>query len=376
MSSLTRADVEKLLAQPLPEVRAELAEKLGSELDNEALSLAELGIAQDIIRILASDIEEVVRANLAHSLRHSPRLPHDVAMALANDIDRVAMPVLSDSPVLTPADLIAVVREQSAAKQKAIAGRRDLPEEVSDALISEGHPTAVSALMRNASAEISERGFGVALQRFGANEAVKEGMVRRERLPLTVAERLVTLVSDHLRTYLVAHHELSPSIAADLVLQSRDLTTIRLAYGRAERELERLAREMHRSGRLTPFLVLRALCLGDMAFFEAAMAVLAGVPTANARRLIADGGPNGLRALFDRAGLPDRLFPAMRVAVDVVRGVPFDGDEREIEAYRAQILPRILTQFEQFDAEDLEYLVDRLIASVQASVASREEARD
>jgi hypothetical protein len=66
----------------------------------------------------------------------------------------------------------------------------------------------------------------------------------------------------------------------------------------------------------------------------------------------------------------------MRVAVDVVRGVPFDGDEREIEAYRAQILTRILTQFEQFDAEDLEYLVDRLIASVQASVASREEARD
>ena len=299
-----------------------------------------------------------------------------MAVALANDIDRVALPVLSNSAVLTPADLVAVVRGSSATKQKAIAGRRDLPEAVADALISEGHPTAVTALMRNASAGIGERGFGVALERFARNEAVKEGMVRRERLPLTVAERLVALVSDHLRNHLVAHHELSPGVAADLVLQSRDLTTIRLAYGRAERELERLAREMHRRGRLTPFLVLRALCMGDMAFFEAAMAELAGVPTANARRLIADGGPSGLKALSDRAGLPERLFPAMRVAVDVVRGVPFDGDEREVESYRAQILTRILTQFEQFDADDLEYLVERLIVSVQASVAGREGRRD
>jgi uncharacterized protein (DUF2336 family) len=148
MSPLTLADVERLLAQPSPVIRAELAGKLGGTIDEGTLSPTELEIAQDIVRVLAGDIEEEVRANLAHCLRHSRRLEHDVAVALANDIDRVAMPLLASSPVLTPADLIVVVRGQSAARQEAIAGRRDLPEEVSDALISEGHATAAGALTK------------------------------------------------------------------------------------------------------------------------------------------------------------------------------------------------------------------------------------
>ena len=369
MPSLSRADVDKLLAQPSALLRAELAEKVGRDFDNQTLTASEVQIAQDIIRILAADIEATVRANLAQSLRCSNRLPHDVAVRLANDIDHVALPILTNSNLLTPDDLIEVVRGSSAPKQQAIAGRRDLPEVVSDELIAQAHVAAVTALMQNSSAHISESSFGKALDRFSENAGLKEGMARRGTLPLTISERLVTLVSDRLKGYLVEHHELSSKVATDLVLQSRDITTIRLSYGHGERELERLAREMHSHGRLTPFLVLRALCLGDMAFFEAAMAIIAGVPVSNARLLIADDGPNGLKALFDKSALPPRLFPAMRVAVDVVREVQFDGAEDDLERYRAQVIVRILTQFEQFDEDDLDYLMDKLIGALGPSSA-------
>jgi uncharacterized protein (DUF2336 family) len=369
MPSLSRADVDKLLAQPSALLRAELAEKVGRDFDNQTLTASEVQIAQDIIRILAADIEATVRANLAQSLRCSNRLPHDVAVRLANDIDHVALPILTNSNLLTPDDLIEVVRGSSPLKQQAIAGRRDLPEVVSDELIAQAHVAAVTALMQNSSAHISESSFGKALDRFSENADLKEGMARRGTLPLTISERLVTLVSDRLKGYLVEHHELSSKVGTDLVLQSRDITTIRLSYGHGERELERLAREMHSHGRLTPFLVLRALCLGDMAFFEAAMAIFAGVPVSNARLLIADDGPNGLKALFDKSALPPRLFPAMRVAVDVVRGVQFDGAEDDLERYRAQVIVRILTQFEQFDEDDLDYLMDKLIGFLGPSSA-------
>ena len=189
-------------------------------------------------------------------------------------------------------------------KQKAIAGRNGLPEEVSDELISRANITAVTALMQNPSAQINERSLGRAIDRFSQDNEVKETIARRKTLPLTIAERLATIVSDQLKTYLVTHHELSPGAATDIVLLSRDLTTIKLAYGHEEEELKRLANEMHRCGRLTPFLVLRALCLGDMAFFEVAMATIARVPVENARSLISDSGPNGLKALFDKSELP------------------------------------------------------------------------
>ena len=367
MSALSRSDVEKLLAQPSPLLRAELAEKVAGEIDDQALTASEVEIAQDIVRILATDIEEAVRANLAIGLRCSPRLPHDAALRLASDIDRIALPILANSSVLTSQDLIDIIRSGSPPKQNAIARRHDLPEEVSDEIITHARAEEVTELVRNPSARISEQGFGKAIDRFSGIESLKEGIARREYLPLTVAERLVTLVSDRLQNYLVTHHELSSVAAVDIVLQSRDLTTIKLCYGHEEGELERLTREMHRHGRLTPFLVLRALCLGDMAFFESAMATLADVPVANARLLITDGGQNGLKALFDKSGLPSRLFAAMRVAVDVVRGVQFDGCKEDLERYRAQVLTRILTQFEEFDKDDLDYLMDRLIGFLGTS---------
>jgi uncharacterized protein (DUF2336 family) len=143
---------------------------------------------------------------------------------------------------------------------------------------------------------------------------------------------------------------------------------LKFSLGSGEQELERLVRQMHRNQRLTPMLVLRALCLGDLPFFEAALAVMAKVSVANARILIHDAGPKGLASLYEKAGMPLRLLPAVRVAVDVVRGTEFDGGERDHERYRSRVITRILTQFEDLPQDDVEYLLDKLgdVLSVEA----------
>src|SRR5690349_7847854 len=108
-SSLTQADVARLLAEPSPAARAEVADKLARELDRAALTEAELAIAQDIVRTMAKDVELAVRRALSQSLRSARHLPHDVAVRLAEDVEAVALPILAESPVLTDADLIALV---------------------------------------------------------------------------------------------------------------------------------------------------------------------------------------------------------------------------------------------------------------------------
>ena len=154
-SSLTQADVARLLSEPSASVRAEVADKLAREIDSALLTEAELQIAHDIIRAMAKDVELAVRSALSQSLRGARHLPHDVALRLANDVEAVALPILANSPVVTDTDLMELIRHGSAQKQETIAGRAGVSEQVADALATQGSETAVAVLMGNAHARIA-----------------------------------------------------------------------------------------------------------------------------------------------------------------------------------------------------------------------------
>ena len=72
---------------------------------------------------------------------------------------------------------------------------------------------------------------------------------------MTVTERLVAMVSDQLREYLVAHHDLPAGRATEIILQTRDRVTLNLSHGSDAAELVALTEQMHCQGRLTSLLV-------------------------------------------------------------------------------------------------------------------------
>ena len=359
-ASLTPQDVARLMADPSPDLRAELAEKLANDLSGPGLAVQEVTLAQDIVRLLARDVEDRVRATLAQGLRHSANLPRDVALRLADDIDQVSLPLLADSLVLTDDDLVELVRRGSPRRQETIAARPNLGESVADALITYADEPAVVVLMGNGTAKIAEASMNRAVTRFADNDRVKEAMVMRETLPITVSERLVTLVSHKLQQHLVQTHALPDSVASDIVLRSRESAIIHLSMGSSEEELRRMVAQMHHSGRLTPTLILRALCTGDIAFFEAALALKGDVPLANAQILIHEPSRRGLEALYRKADMPMSLFPAIQAAMDVVDETAFDGGPRDLERFRARVISRVLTVAEDFETSDADYLIDKL----------------
>jgi uncharacterized protein (DUF2336 family) len=359
-STLTQADVAKLLAEPSPAVRAELAGKLGQEIENPELNQTETALAQDIVRIMAKDVEASVRVALAQNLRNASHLPHDIALKLANDIESVALPILESSSVLTDSDLIEIVRSGAVAKQEVVAGRAGLSENVSDVIVTTGAEKAVAKLMDNITAQISETSLSKAVDRFSSNEAIKEKIVHRPVLPPTVTERLVTMVAENMREYLVSHHQVSPSVASDIVLQSRERTIVGLTGKSNIDELEKMIVQMHTNKRLTPSLVLRALCMGDISFFEMSISVMANIPLINARILIHDAGQLGLKSLYERAGMPPEFFQIVRGSIDVLHETSMDGGEHDRERYRARAIERVLTKFENMDAENVDYLLTKL----------------
>jgi uncharacterized protein (DUF2336 family) len=359
-SALTPEDVARLLHEPSASVRAEVAAKVAQQIDNHQLSAEELRLAQDIAQALARDVEVAVRRALSNSLRSARRLPHAVAKRLAEDVDEVALPILADSPVLTDADLVQLLRQGSPRRQQTIAGRPNLGEPVCHAVADCAGEPAVVALMRNPTAQLSARSLNRAIDRFADSEPVKQGMVHRASLPIGIAERLVTVISDQMCDYLVSHHALPAVVASDIVLRGRERALLQLSHGSSHEELLRLLRQMHRNQRLTPTLAVRAVCSGDMVFFTAALAVLAGVPQANAERLVEDAGGRGLLSLCEKAGVPTHLLPLVQAAVEITQGTGLDGGERDLERYRARVISRVLTRCEELDVEDLDYLVDRM----------------
>lgn len=361
---LTESDVRNLLNDPSAETRAQTAAKLAIQFDQGDLSPSERAMAEEIFRIMVKDAEVRVREALALNLKENPNVPHDVAMTLAKDVDQVALPLLQFSEILTDDDLIQIVRSQGPAKQKAIAARPFVSAVVAEEIVVRADKEAVVTLVANEGAELSETSLEKVIEKYGEDEDVQAPMVGRSALPVTIVERLVHRVSENLRQHLLTHHEMPPSIAADLILQARERATINLSTDSTEEDVERLVNQLYNNGRLTPSIILRALCMGDMKFFEYAMARRVGIPVLNARMLIHDSGALGLDGLYVKSGMPRGFHPAVKAAIAVAKEMSYDGEEGDRERYARRMLERVLTQYGdlgvEFDKDDLEYLLAKM----------------
>ena len=272
---LTQDDVTKLMADPSAEVRAETTAKIAAQFEVAGLSPAERQIAEDIFRKLVKDVEVRVREALAAHLKNSPDLPHDVAVALAKDVDSVSLPMLKFSEVLTDEDLVEIVREQGGTKQVAIAQRPSVSSRVADALINTGNEKAVARLVANEGAKLTEQALGRVMDEYQESEAVSDSLARRPNMPASISAQLVEALSERLQDFLMQKHDVSPDLASNLILQARERATMSLVdYGSTDTELENLVEQLARKDRLTASLLLRALCMGDMSFFERGLARL------------------------------------------------------------------------------------------------------
>ncbi|HEY3950394.1 DUF2336 domain-containing protein [Phenylobacterium sp.] len=371
-SALTQEDIRTLVRGPTPDLRAAAAYKLCRAIDGAPLSAQDRETAAEILRVMATDAAELVRRALAVTLKASPLVPRDVALRLARDVETVSLPMLNWSPVFTDADLVDIIRLGGPVRQLAIARRPRLSTIVTDAMTEHGGERAVAAACANDNADFSESALQEVMARFEQHEKVLAAVAYRNTLPLAVGEKLVTLVSDQLRDHLIAHHNISPQLALTVAAGAAERATMDLVdeAGRTA-DVKAFCAHLADEGRLSASLLLRALAQGHMTVFEWGVAELAQVPHHRTWLMIHDAGPLGLRAIYERAGLPARLFPAFRAAVDTHHAMEFDGGARDLERFQERMLQRFLTQPQTAAREDVDYLLDKMD---QVSQTARAEA--
>lgn len=360
-NALTEADIRALSKGATADERAAAVAKICREVGRARLSDADRAAAQDILRIMASDAAELVRRALAVTLKSSPLVPRDVALRLARDVESIAVPILSASPVFTDADLVEIVRLGGPVRQMVIAKRPRVSRQVADAIVEHGDERAVTAACANDNADIVEATLQQVLRRFEKSERVLAAVAYRQTLPLSVTEKLITLVGEQLRDHLIQVMAAPAELAVTIALGAQERATVDLVdqAGRAA-DMKAFVAHLNKHGRLTASLLLRGLAHGHMSFFEWAVAELASVPHHRTWLMVHDAGPLGLRAIYERAGLPARLYPAFRAAVDTFHTLEGEGVAREEGGFQERMLQRFLTQPQTALREDVEYLLDRL----------------
>ncbi len=360
-AALTDNDIRMLVKGVTADERALATHKLCRTIDRLDMADSERQIAHDILRVMATDAAELVRRAMSVTLKNSAALPQDVANRLARDVESVALPVLTWSPVFSDADLAEIVRIGGEVRQMAVAKRPQISTRVTSALVERGSEAVVATACANDNARFSELTLQKALDRFSKSEQVLQAVAYRAALPLAVTERLIDMVGDQLRDHILTHHAVSAERILELVVGAKERATLDLVdqAGRAA-DPKAFVSHLNRVGRLTPSLLLRGLAHGHMTFFEWGVAELAGVPHHRTWLMVHDAGPLGLKAICDKACLPARLYAAFRAGVDAYHSMEFDGRVHDRSRFQEHMLQRFLTSSHTIPREDSDYLLERM----------------
>ena len=308
-NEFTTADLE---GSDIPE-RAQLARKLGRFLSLERPE-AERTTAEKLAAVVATDSELKVRKILVEELRTCPFIPVELAKKIADDVEAVAEPFLLDTEQLAVETLEEIVYQCGDGARQILARRAHLPEPVSFVITEVGEEKAVSNLMANPTAELSERVCLKANERFAESDEIMERMTKRTDLPLSVIDVLIHRIADRWRDHLIQTYDLAPDFASYIWGQTRSKALIE-AINKAKGP-ERLAylKRVHGEGGLEGNLILQMLQQGELACFKLAMAVRARVPLENIETLLKDPSDLAFERLMEKAEIETALAPIFATA--------------------------------------------------------------
>lgn len=357
--------------------RAEAAHALAraylqSEVDEETRSAMEAALT-----VLLDDASADVRLALADALGASDKAPRHIVVTLAMDHADVAELVLARSPLFIDAELVDIAAASPCAMQVAIARRPRVSNAVAASIAEVGDRQACLALMSNPGAAIARISFKRIAERFGDSAEVRETLLSREDLPADIHQLLVRAIGDRLGEMVIGKGWVPEERARTVTREACDRATIAIAAETETAELAALVEHLRVTGQLTTALLLRAVCAGNVAFFETALAALASVPEHRVASLVRAGRMGGLRAAYTKAGLPPVAFEAFAAALETWRKMAGEGEPADRYRFTMQMVDAVLARYADITDGEMNELAAMLrrFASDQAREAARDFAR-
>ena len=272
LHGLSTADYIKAEALLSVDQKSALAVRLATGLNARDANIDDSASAEAILRLIIWNAEPAVVESMAQAAADNPNTPHSLAWALANDDEAAAMPILAVSIALSDDDLVAIVSStQSFAKMGAIAVRPAVSSDLSRSLARHGDENTAHLLLNNTRAEISEDAYVSMINRHGEHTRIQEGIINRDVISASVAERLSSVVGEALAAKLSERH---PTVMkAPLAIPQGNME------GLSAGEMDALVTRMAAERSISAPLLVRKLCIGNFQFFCRALSVMTKEPT-------------------------------------------------------------------------------------------------
>jgi uncharacterized protein (DUF2336 family) len=287
------------------DVRRTLARKIGrlfpGLIEAEQLKMQEMVFAT--LEKLARDNALCVRAALAEEIKQHDRVPKGVVRLLAQDSEPVvAVPVLEFSPLLDDRDLIEIVAQaRASAVLSAVARRKTLSGEVSDAVAATLDIEAVAALLANTGAMLRTRTLDRIIAQAAEIAEWHGPLVLRAELSLGAIRRIAGFVASALIGRLAGREDLDKTTRKQL---ERSYEERRKSEAEAEAASVDAAAA---DGTLDETFVAAAVEACRKETVARALCVLAKTGEAQVRRILESGSAKAATALAWRAGLSMRV---------------------------------------------------------------------
>ncbi|MGJ5180969.1 DUF2336 domain-containing protein [Bradyrhizobium oligotrophicum] len=210
------------------------------------------------LRALADVGARIALAELSAQLAPVSQAPAAVIRRLAHHDDiTVAGPVLSESPRLSPEDLVEIAGSQGEKHLIAVAGRWWLQEIVTDALLARRFPSVSRKLMKNPGARISAAGFSIILAQAEGDPELAVATGIRADLPAGLRRTMLQGATEAVKARLLAaapphlYEEIRGAIAAAAAGAERGMSRSR-DFGNAKLTVAKLKQ----TGKLSEALLL------------------------------------------------------------------------------------------------------------------------
>lgn len=337
------------------EQRISLAGQLARFVQDLEAPIAERGAVVPAMINLATDPVVSVRRTLALAVTGAAKLHADIVFTIAADIDEIALNFLLKTLALDAWHMMAILKVGEPSKQEAIAARGDLGSQVIEFIVENGSVEVVARLLDNPCLALETTDLKRLYVRLTDEPTVVDRLLDRDELPLEI--RIMHAKRTSKRVYhLVAQRGwMAANDAEEFVIDTEESTFIKILEDASLEELDQLIPFMCDQQLLTPSIILRAACAGDLELVERSLAYLASVPAKRVRSL-ASG--RGLKALLAKSGMPEASLMLMRAVVDVAADARARQDDLSVEQFGCKVIEFIMTRYDTLMAHDKSALLD------------------
>ena len=280
-------------------------------------SAAETELYGSVLETLSDEMETAVRAELAARFAEEPNAPVNLIRRLAEDEIDVAGPVLRASTLLTDADLIGVVSRQGQDHMRAVSGRIEVSEAVSEIIVERGDDHTLGVLLRNDGALLSRAASETAIERAKVNPSLHVVTVERKSLPADLLNEMYFVVEARLRQQILEQNAqmdpdlLEAAIAAGRTRVAADDGALPPDFADSQAYVE----ELYAAGQLTPQMLIRFLRSKGRTPFLIALSRLSDVDFHTARSIVARRDLDALSIICKAADIDRAIFLTYAVSL-------------------------------------------------------------